>query len=141
MIRVIKISALVATILLACGIIFKSQHLLGANAIFTTGVATGVLTAILMISSFVGKLSSGLEKFNIIFSSLAAALVLLAFLFKVMHWPGAAKLIWIADIGIVISGILFLVDGIREKDPTKSVLKILAMFFILFLLMLIVVTT
>jgi len=104
------------------------------------GVAAGVLTAILMISSFVGKLTSGLEKFNIIFSSLAIAVILLAFLFKIMHWPGAAKLIWAADIGIVLSGILFLIDGIREKDPVKSILKILAMFFILFLLMLIVLT-
>ena len=141
MIKVIKISALVASILLASGIIFKSQHLLGANAIFTTGVVAGVITAILMVSFLVGKPLSGLEKFNYIFSSLIVAIVLLSFLFKIMHWPGAAKLIWAADIGLVISGILFLVDGFREKDPTKSILKILAMFFILFLLMLIVVTT
>jgi len=140
MIKMIKIGALVAGILLTSGIIFKSQHLMGANVIFMAGVAAGVLTAILMISSFVGKLTSGLEKFNIIFSSLAIAVILLAFLFKIMHWPGAAKLIWAADIGIVLSGILFLIDGIREKDPVKSILKILAMFFILFLLMLIVLT-
>jgi len=55
-----------------------------------------------------------------------------------MHWPGAAKLVWVADIGIVLSGLLFLLDGIREKDPVKSSLKIMAMFFLLFLLMLIV---
>ncbi len=43
MIKVIKISALVASILLASGIFFKSQHFLGANALFITGVATGIL--------------------------------------------------------------------------------------------------
>jgi len=140
MIRTIKISALVASILLASSVIFKSQHLMGANVIFMIGTAVGVLTAILMVSFFIKSLSSGLEKFNILFSSIIVAIVLLSFLFKLMHWPGAAKLIWIADLGILISGVLFLVDGFREKDPVKSVYKILTMFFILFLLMLIVVT-
>lgn len=141
MIKTIKISALISSILLVSGVLFKSQHFLGANVIFIIGAAVGVLTAILMISSFIGNLSSGLEKFNIIFASSAVIIVLLGFLFKIMHWPGAAKLIWIADLGIAISGILFLVDGLREKDPAKSVLKIITMFFIFFLLMLIVLTT
>ena len=141
MIRTIKISALVASILLASSVIFKSQHLMGANVIFMIGTTVGVLTAILMVSFFIKSLSSGLEKFNILFSSIIVAIVLLSFLFKLMHWPGAAKLIWIADLGILISGVLFLVDGFREKDPVKSVYKILTMFSILFLLMLIVVTS
>jgi len=141
MIKMTKIGALVASILLASGIFFKSQHFPGANIIFMVGTAAGVFTAVFLISSFFGKLSSGLEKFNIIFTSLAVIIVLWGFLFKIMHWPGAAKLIWLADIGIVISAIIFLVDSVREKDPVKSALKILTMFFILFLLMLIVVTT
>jgi hypothetical protein len=91
-----------------------------------------------MISLFSGKHTSSLEKFNFIFSSVTIAIVLLSFLFKIMHWPGAAKLIWLSDLAIVTSGVLFLVDGIREKDPVRSILKILIMFFILFLFMLIV---
>lgn len=138
MIKMIKISALVASILLIVGILFKNQHWIGANVIFTVGVAAGVFSAIVMVSSYAGKLTSGLEKVTILFSSLAIAIVLLGFLFKVMHWPGAIKLIWMADLAIIISGILFLVDGIREKDPVKSSLKIISMFFILFLLLLIV---
>ena len=110
---------------------------MGANVIFIIGAAAGVITASLMISYLVGKPTSGLEKFSLIFSSLTVIVVLLGFLFKVMHWPGAAKLIWIADLGLVLSGILFLVDGMREKDQVKSILKIMTMFFILFLLMLI----
>lgn len=141
MIKTIKISALVASILLASGILFKSQHLAGAHVIFMIGTAVGVLTAIFMVSFFIKSLSPALEKFNIIFSSIIIAVVLLSFLFKVMHWPGAAKLIWLADLGLLISGVLFLVDGFREKDPVKSVYKILTMFFILFLLMLIVLVS
>lgn len=141
MIKTIKTSALVASILLASGVIFKSQHLAGAHVIFLIGTAVGVLTAIFIVSFFIKSLSSGLEKFNIVFSSITVAVVLLGFLFKVMHWPGAAKLIWIADLGLIISGVLFLVDGFREKDPVKSVYKTLTMFFILFLLMLIVLVS
>ncbi len=138
--KMIKISALVSCILLLLGVFFKTQHWMGANVIFITGVAAGVFSAVVMISSFIGNLTSGLEKFNILFSSLVISIALLGFLFKVMHWPGAAKLVWLADVGIVLSGILFLVDGIREKDPVKSTLKIMTMFFILFLLLLIVLT-
>ena len=135
--KLIKISALVATILLMSGIIFKTQHWPGAHIILMTGVAAGVISALSLITTFIGKLSSGLEKFNIIFASLAIIIILLSFLFKVLHWPGAEKLVWLADISIVISGLLFLIDGIREKDQLKSGLKIIAMFFILFLFMLI----
>lgn len=140
MIKIVKVSALVSTILLASGMIFKSQHLLGANVIFTTGAIAGVICAILMISFLFGKSTSGLERISLIVTSITIVLVLLGSLFKVMHWPGAAMLIWIADLGIVFSGILFLVDGYLEKDPTRSIMKIITMFFILFLLMLIVLT-
>jgi len=139
MFKAIKISALVSFILLTSGLLFKNQHFLGANVIFILGVAAGVLASILIISTYLGKLTSGLEKFNIIFTSAVLAVVLLSFLFKIMYWPGAAKLIWVADIGIIISAVLFLVDGYFEKDRNKSILKILTMFFILFIFMLIVV--
>lgn len=137
MIKTIKISTLISTILLMSGIIFKSQHLMGAHAIFITGVAVAVFSAILIISFYAGKLPLSFERFNIIFSALVIIIVLLAFLFKIMHWPGAAKLIWVSDLVIAICALLFLIDGLREKDTEKSVLKIIGMFFILFLLLLI----
>jgi hypothetical protein len=140
MTKMIKMSSLVAMVLLLGGMLFKNQHWPGADALLIAGVASGIFSAIFMISSFAGKLTSGLEKINIIFSSLTIAVVLLTFVFKVLHWPGAAKLVWIADIGIALSALLFLIDGIREKDPLKSGLKIMAMFFLLFLLMLIVLS-
>mgnify|MGYP001382820383 CR=1 FL=1 len=141
MTKIIKTTAFISTIMLLSGMIFKTQHWPGAEIIFMTGVAAGVFLTVIIISSFAGNLTSGIEKFNIIFSSLAIAIILLAYLFKIMHWPGAAKLVWAADLGIVLSILLFLYDGIREKDPVKSSLKIMAMFFLLFLLILIVLTT
>lgn len=133
-------SSLIAMVMLLGGMLFKNQHWPGADVLLIAGGASGVFTAIFMITSFAGKHTSGLEKINIIFSSLTIAVVLLSFVFKVLHWPGAAKLVWIADIGIGLSALLFLIDGIREKDPLKSGQKIMSMFFLLFLLMLIVLT-
>lgn len=138
MTKLIKISALVSFILIICGMLFKTQHWPGADILFIAGTGSGVLSAFFLISSFVGKISSGLEKVNIIIASIAFALAMLAFVFKVMHWPGAEKIVWGADIGIALSAILFLIDGIMEKDAVKSGLKLISMFFLLFLLMLIV---
>lgn len=41
MIKTIKISAVVSIVLLIGGVIFKSQHLMGANVVFTIGVVAG----------------------------------------------------------------------------------------------------
>jgi hypothetical protein len=62
----------------------------------------------------------------------------LAFLFKTLHWPGAGILIWTADIGILFSSIALLIDGLLEKEPRKLGLKIIAAFFALFLLLIII---
>lgn len=140
MTKLIKLSALISFLLIICGILFKNQHWPGAHILFIAGTGSGVLSAIFLISSFAGKISSGLEKINIIIASIAIALTLLAFVFKVMHWPGAGKIVWAADIGIALSAILFLIDSIREKDAVKSGLKVISMFFLLFLLMLIVLS-
>lgn len=140
MIKTIKIGALVSFLMILGGMAFKNQHLMGADVLLTAGTAAGIVVSILMIGLLPGQSTTNLEKFSLIFASLAISVIFAGFLFKVLHWPGAAKLIWIADLAIVVSSILFLVDGFREKDPMKSVLKIMSMFFLLFLLMLIVVS-
>jgi len=58
----------------------------------------------------------------------------LAFAFKILYWPGAAKLVWIADIGITLSAVLFFIDMLKESAPLKLRLKAIAFFFILNLL-------
>jgi hypothetical protein len=75
------------------------------------------------------------ERFNVIIASGVIIVSLLAFVFKVMHLQGAAILVWIADIGILVTGILFLIDGLMEKDGVKWSLKIIVVYFILILFM------
>jgi hypothetical protein len=138
MTKTIKITSIVAAILLIVGTLFKLSHWPGANVLIVIGAATGILLFLLIISAYFGKLAKGYEQFTGIFASLVLIVSLLAFMFKMMHWPGAAILIWIADIGILFAGAFFLVDGAREKEAARSVLKIIAGFFILLLSLVII---
>jgi hypothetical protein len=54
-----------------------------------------------------------------------------------MHWPWANTLVWIADIGLLLAGISYLLDGLMEKDPVKWSLKFISMLFIFLLLLVI----
>jgi len=138
MTKSIKISALATAILILIGTFFKISHWPGANVILTVGLAAGIFTFVMMISRFSGKLATGFGQFNGIFASLAVIIGLLAFIFKLLHWPGAGILIWIADIGIMLSSVFFLIDGIRDTDEYRSSLKIIAGFFILLLALVVV---
>ncbi|MBU2652384.1 MAG: hypothetical protein KKA81_15760 [Bacteroidetes bacterium] len=134
----IKIFAFIAPVLLLLGAFFKTNHWPGANILIAVGALASILLFILMISSFLGKLATGFERFNGIFVSLALIVSLLALMFKVMHWPGAATVIWFADIGILLSGIFLLIDALLEKDLAKWRLKIIAMFFVIFVFLMVV---
>ena len=135
MTKSIKITTLIASVLLLIGTLFKISHWPGANILIIIGAAISVLLFILLIFTVPGKLSKGFEQFNLIFASLTIIVALLAFVFKVLHLSGAAILIWIADIGILLSAAFFLIDGMQEKDTAKWIIKIIAGFFILFLML------
>jgi hypothetical protein len=138
MTKTIKISAFVAAILLLIGTFFKISHWPGANVILSVATAAGILCFLLIIAAYLKKLTTGFEQFNGIFASLVVIIGLLTFTFKILHWPGAGILVWIADIGILLSAVSFLIDGFQDKDEYKSSLKIIAGFFILLLALVIV---
>lgn len=138
MTRTTKIIALVAAVLILIGTLFKISHWPGANVILSVGLATSMLLFLSLVTVFLKKLVTGFGQFNGIFSSIIVMIALLAFIFKLLHWPGAGKLVWIADIGIVLASVSFLVDGLRDEDKYTSALKIIAGFFILILALVIV---
>jgi hypothetical protein len=132
MTKFIKIDAAVSLALLLAGTLFKVNHYPGANIILIVGVAAAVLALALMISSTLMHLK-GFEKFNVIFSAFVLIIISIAFAFKLNHWPGAAKLIWIGDIAIILACVSFLIDTMMEKAVEKWNIKLIATFFILFL--------
>lgn len=137
MTRFIKFISPVAAVLLLLGTYFKLSHWPGADVMLIAGAAAGILLFMLIVVSVTSKLASGFEKFNLVIASLTLIITLCAFTFKLLHWPGAAKLIWAADIGIILSGVLLLVDGMIEKKPARWSIKIIAAFFIFVLLLVI----
>ncbi len=138
MTKTTKIIALVAAVLILIGTLFKTNHWPGANIIISGGLTMGVVLFISMVIVFMKKLVTGFGKFNGIFSSIIIIIAMLAFIFKMLHWPGAEKLVWIADIGILLASVSFLVDGLSDKDKYASALKIIAGFFIMILALVIV---
>lgn len=135
MTRTIKTIAVIAPFLLLVGGFFKNLHWPGANALIVSGCIVSIILFILLITSFITMFQKPFERFNVIIASLVIIISLLAFVFKVMHLQGAAILVWIADIGILVTGILFLIDGLLEKDGVKWSLKIIVVYFILILFM------
>ena len=73
-----------------------------------------------------------------IITLVAAVVILIGTSFKISHWPGVGKLVWIADTGILLASVSFLVDVLRDEDKYTSALKIIAGFFILILSLMIV---
>jgi hypothetical protein len=138
MTKTTKIIALVAAVLILIGTFFKTSHWPGANVIMAVGLATGIVLFLSLVAAFWKKLTTGFGQFNGIFTSIIIILALFAFTFKLLHWPGAGKLVWIADVGILLASASFLIDGLRDDDKYTSALKIIAGFFILILALVIV---
>lgn len=137
MIKSIKVTSIIAAVLLLVGSYFKTMHWPGANVLMIVGAITGIFMFISLVAIIQSKLSGRLEKFSVIIASLALIVALLSFLFKTMHWQGAAILIWAADISILLAAVTLLTDGLFEKENEKWSLKIIAAFFAIFLLLII----
>ena len=138
MIKSIKVTSILAAVLLLVGTYFKTMHWPGANILMMFGTLTGILMFISLLAVVLPKLSGKLEKFSVTIASISLIIALLSFLFKTWHWPGAAILIWVADIGILLAAVTLLIDGLFEKEAGKWSLKIIAAFFAIFLLLVII---
>jgi len=136
MTNTIQINALVTSVLFLIGSFFAS-HWPGADVILVAGMAGLIIFLVLLIFSFRGNSTGGMEQFTRIFGAAALIVVLLAFLFKTLHLAGAQKLLWIGDVGIFLSFVFFLIDGFLKKDPVKWSLKFIAAIFILIIVILI----
>lgn len=134
MIKTIKITSIISAVILLTGLCFKTMHWPGANVLFVCGTATGIFVFVNILAAIPAKHSGVMEKAGVILASLTLIITLSAFLFKAMHWPGAEILVPVADIGILLSAITFLIDGLLEKESRKMGLKIIVAFFALLLL-------
>jgi len=130
----LQLFSLISIVVLFTGVIFKVMHWPGAAVIITLGAFTGILFLVFLLSS--GSISIGTEKNSILLGSIAMIIVLAAFVFKIMHWPGANVMIILAHIGLLISSIVIFYDGYKETDNSKKNMKLFYSFTI-FILMII----
>lgn len=137
--KMTKLTAIVVAVLMLAGVYFKTMHWPGANVIMISGTFISALLFISLIVRIPSVFETVIEKVSFVIGSSTLFLAFLAFLFKMVHWPGAAKLIWLADLGILLTTIIFLVDAFLERKPEKWSLKILVAFFALFMLLMILI--
>lgn len=89
------------------GAVFKIQHWLGANIMIATGLAG--LTIIYFPFGFYFWGSNGVKPTALV-AGLLLSFIPMGILFKSLHWPGAAMLLYIALVSapLVVVGMLFM---------------------------------
>lgn len=111
--------------ILFAGVIFKSQHWPGASILLTVGAILSIIFFALLLINEVSSIKNPLEKSAVLFFGITMIIVILGFIFKVMHWPGAAVMIIIAHTGLFVASILLIIDANKEKDKQKQSFKAL----------------
>jgi hypothetical protein len=131
----------ISVIILIVGMIFKQNHLAGANILQCVG-SLGIL-AFFIVYMVIGlkPLAAGLEKSVGVAGAVTMCLVVVGLAFRIMHWPYASLLVWISQLGLLITSILLIIDSITEKDKTKQSIKTLFAFMLVVLTSILIYVT
>jgi hypothetical protein len=118
----------ISVILFIIGVFFKLSHFAGASIILT--VAGLGLLAFFIVYMLIGikPLTKGIGKSVGVAGGVMMCLIVAAFTFKAMHWAGANILLWISQIGLLVTSVLLIIDSIIEKDQEKQSIKTLFAF-------------
>lgn len=130
--------ALIACIVLFFGIFFKVQHWPGAGVLMTLGVTMGAIFSLIYLFVNLKDLSEGKEKINGIVGGISIILVLIAFIWKAMHWPGAYIMLYVGHAALLIFSISLLIDAFGESDENKKSIKVFTAFTIFMLMSILV---
>jgi hypothetical protein len=135
--KTMKISGLVAPIILSFGALFKIQHWHGASILMLIGfffLSFVFLPSAIYVSY--KEVSNLTKKSTHIVGFLGTFFVSLSFLFKLMHWPGANIIL---VLGIVLICLVFLpmvmINRLRDKEASlPKYVFVLALLGIIFYL-------
>lgn len=88
--KIMIVSGTFSAAVMSLGIFFKFMHWPGASALIILGIATSSLVFLPLLFTLRAKEKQNIkDKITLAVATLAGALISLAVLFKVMHWPGA----------------------------------------------------
>lgn len=130
---------LIASIVFFLGNVFKIQHWPGAAFLMVTGACIGIVFIIMFLSSETANLKGGKEKNNAIVGGITMIVVLIGFMFKIQHWPGANIMVYLGHALLLIYGITLFIDAFNETDKNKQSIKALMAFGVFVLMSILII--
>jgi hypothetical protein len=111
----------VSALLFIIGILMKMMHWPGASVVITVSVALFALGYSVLLCLDKNKIAqTSLDKFANVMTMVTMIIVIVAFLFKAMHWPGAGILIYAAHIVLLAMITVLFLQGSKEPDTVKK---------------------
>ncbi len=115
------IIGIVSAFLILLGVGFKFQHWPGAGVMLTLGAVLFALVYSVLLWIDKNKIAQNpYQKFVNLMTMLTMLIIMAGFLFKVMHWPGAALGIYGGHILLLLMIPILFVQASRETDPVKK---------------------
>lgn len=116
--KIMIISGTVSAAAMSSGIFFKFMHWPGASLLIILGIAISSLVFLPLLFTLKAKEKQRFkDKLSLGIAATAGALISLAILFRIMHWPGAniLGLLFICLMGLIYIPVFFF-SGIRHPD-------------------------
>jgi len=93
------VSSLIAAFALSISVLFKIMHWPGVGVLTLVGITIAILVIIpFILKNEAEKEKHKLEKTGISIAISAIAFILITYLFKIQHWPGAAVLLIVSNV-------------------------------------------
>jgi hypothetical protein len=111
----------VSSFLLLIGVFMKIQHWPYAGIVFTIAAALfafGYATLLLIDKNAVAK--NNFQKIINVLTFMSMMIIMIAFLFKIMHWPGAGIGIFIGHFCLLGMIPMLFIHASKESDPVKK---------------------
>ncbi len=123
----------ISVIVLIVSMIFKINHWPGANILLCVGALGLLAFFIVYLLLGIKPLTTGLEKSAGVAGALTMCVIVISMTFKTMHWPAGNILVWISQLGLLVTSVLLIIDSITEADQTKQSIKTLFAFMLVIL--------
>jgi hypothetical protein len=130
-----SISGAIGFLLLAVGAIFKLNHFPASNVILLVGTLVGISHFVVSIFNRTDGDRLPCVKVIEIFLPMSMAVTLFAFIFKIMHWPGANIMVLTACIMLSLSSIVMTIAMLKSNGKCNLTISKVVFSFIYFILL------
>lgn len=118
--KTIILLGVIGALVTSIGIFCKLMHWAGASVAVTIGVLALFIYSLLFMIEELKIASSGLSKLFVALFGISGALMSIAFLFKLLHWPGAGVLIYCFFASYLLLIIVAFFKAFLEKDKEQQ---------------------